>query len=191
MEEDEAEKLRQSAQLDHRTGRLSPLSPGAPSQGTPLLCRPEVLLKSDLWDTVCTELPDSPSGTGSSAVQFSLEHETLPEMLSCDSLLSLDDEDVDVKMEELLVPSVFTAGPRLALTEQTSDGRKRTPECRPSARSFPGLDTDWLMEPAAPEEASDKLFSLDLDRLGSPSPPKEGYSLPKLITFSPVDDMKC
>ncbi|KAF3836973.1 hypothetical protein F7725_004437 [Dissostichus mawsoni] len=73
-----------------------------------------VSLKSSLlWDTFDTEALDSLSGTGSSAVQFSLDQETLPEMPSYDSLLSLDDEAVDMTSEddddeELLIPSLKT-----------------------------------------------------------------------------------
>lgn len=221
IEEDEAEKIRQSAKTnDSVTGSLTPLkeprdvllSPDAPVQGVPFSVTPvftshgrqpvhqqEVLLKSTLsWDTFNTEALDSPSGTGSSAIQFTLDHETLPELPSCDSLLSLDDEEVDMKSEEdedFLIPSVKTEEKRSLLTthhqlEQAVD--KRTPECLLSGYSVSGLDKDWLMEPATPVEASGKVFSLDLDTLGTPSPSKkQDYSLPKLITFSPIDDMKC
>lgn len=227
IEEDEAEKIRQSAKTnDSVTGSLTPLkeprgvllSPDAPVQSvscsvTPLVTthsRPpvsqqEVLLKSTLsWDTFNTEALDSPSGMGSSAIQFTLDHETLPELPSCDSLLSLDDEEVDMKTEEdedFVMPSLKTEAKRSPLAthrqlEPAVDGslenRKGTPDCLLSGYSVSGLDRDWLMEPATPVEASDKVFSLDLDTLGTPSPSKkQDYSLPKLITFSPIDDMKC
>ncbi|XP_071333768.1 HAUS augmin-like complex subunit 6 isoform X2 [Trachinotus anak] len=229
VEEDKAEKIRRSAKFDDSiTGWLtSPqkphnvlLSSNAPSQSvtpavtnhsSPPVCPQGVLLKSTLlWDTFNTEALDSPSGTGSSAVQFSLEHETLPEMPSFDSLLSLDDEAVDMKSEEeedvLLIPSLKTEAKHSPLTmahhrspiQQACDGssfiesRKRTPESLVSGHMVSGLDRDWLMEPAKSVESSDKVFSLDLDRLETPSPPKkQEYSLPTLITFSPIDDMKC
>uniref|UniRef100_A0A7N6A8M5 HAUS augmin-like complex subunit 6 N-terminal domain-containing protein n=1 Tax=Anabas testudineus TaxID=64144 RepID=A0A7N6A8M5_ANATE len=210
IEEDEAEKNSQSAKPnDSITGRLTPLeephdmllSPDAPSQSvscsitpmvtsrsSPPVCHQGVLLKSTLsWDTFNTEALDSPIGTGSSVPQFTLDQETLPELPSCDSLLSLDDEAVDMKSdedEEVLIPSLkidakqspSTTRRHLSqLEEAVNDSlekRKRTPECLLSA--------------------SDKVFSLDLDTLGTPSPSKkQDYSLPKLITFSPIDDMKC
>ncbi|XP_035849650.1 HAUS augmin-like complex subunit 6 isoform X2 [Sander lucioperca] len=231
VEEDEAEKMGQLAKFNNGiAGRLTPLdehnvllSPDASSQSdscritppltshsSPPVSQHGVSLKSALfWDTFNAEALDSPSGTGSSAVQFSLDHETLPEMSSCDSLLSLDDEAVDLKSEEddkLLIPSLETEVMQSALTprhylgqiQQACDdcsfmeGRKRTPECLLSGHTVSGLDKDWLMEPAKLVEATDKVFSLDLDALETPSPPKkQEYSLPKLITFSPIDDMKC
>ncbi|XP_044039634.1 HAUS augmin-like complex subunit 6 [Siniperca chuatsi] len=232
LEEDKAEKIGRSAKLnDSVTGRLTPLyephnvwlSPHAPSQSvissvpptvtshnSPPVSQQGVLIKSSLsWDTFNTEAPDSPSGTGSSAIQFSLDHETLPEMPSCDSLLSLDDEAVDMNSEdddELLIPSLKTEVTQSPLTtlhylgqiqQACNEGsfmesRKRTPECLLSDHMVSGLDRDWLMEPAKSLEATDKVFSLDLDTLETPSPPKkQEYSLPKLITFSPIDDMKC
>uniref|UniRef100_A0A3B4TSX7 HAUS augmin-like complex, subunit 6 n=1 Tax=Seriola dumerili TaxID=41447 RepID=A0A3B4TSX7_SERDU len=232
MEEDKAEKIRRSAKFnDSIKGRLaSPekphdvlLSSDVPSQSvscsitspvtnhsSPPVCQQRVLLKSSLlWDTFNTEALDSPSGTGSSAVQFSLDQETLPEMPSCDSLLSLDDEAVDMKSEEedeLLIPSLKTEAKHSPLTmachrgliqKACADGsfiesRKRTPEFLGSGHMVSGLDRDWLMEPVKSVESSDKVFSLDLDTLETPSPPKkQEYSLPTLITFSPIDDMKC
>lgn len=208
LEEDEAEKTQVT---DSIVSHLTLLSPSAPSQSvsysvshsSPPVCKQGVLLQSTLsWDTISAEAPDSPSGTGSSAVQFSLNCETLPEMSSYDSLLSLDDEAVDVKSEdELLIPSLKTEAKQSPLTtcqieRMCNDGsfmenRKRTPACLLSDHAVSGLDRDWLMEPAASVEASDKVFSLDLEALDTPSTPeKQEYSLPKLIVFSPIDDMK-
>lgn len=222
VEEDKAEKSGRSAKFnDSVTGRLTPLYdapsqsvscsiiPTVPSHSSPPVSQQGVVLKSSLlWDTFNTEAPDSPSGTGSSAVLFSLDHETLPEMPSCDSLLSLDDEAVDMKSEDdddLLIPSLRSEAkqsPRttrhhLGQIQQACDdgsfleGRKRA-QCLLSDHTVSGLDTDWLMEPAKSVEATDKVFSLDLDTLETPSTPKkQEYSLPKLITFSPIDDLKC
>uniref|UniRef100_UPI0037E8D355 HAUS augmin-like complex subunit 6 n=1 Tax=Semicossyphus pulcher TaxID=241346 RepID=UPI0037E8D355 len=225
LAEDKAEKIGRSAKFeDSIMGRLTPLdethneflSPVGPSKSvfcsinqtvtndsSPPVSQQESLLKSTLlWDTFATEALDSPSGTGSSAVQFSLEHETLPEMPSCDSLLSLDDEAVDMKSEDdedLLIPSLKSEAKRSPLTTYHYDddgsymeSRKRTPECLLTGHRGPALDKDWLMEPSKSVEASDKVFSLDLDTLETQSPTKkQEYSLPKLITFSPIDDMKC
>ncbi|XP_073330611.1 HAUS augmin-like complex subunit 6 [Pagrus major] len=232
LEEDKAEKMGRSfTGNDSVTGRLTPLyepvnvllSPDAPSlsvscstyptvtsNSKPPVSQQGVSLKSSLlWDTFNTEALDSPSGTGSSAVHFSLEQETLPELPSCDSLLSLDDEAVDMESEddeELLIPSLKTeakqshqsAGHHLGQLQQTRDNDsivedgKRTPECLLSDHMVSGLDRDWLMESAKSVEATDKVFSLDLDTLETASSPKkQEYSLPKLITFSPIDDMKC
>ncbi|AWP00939.1 putative HAUS augmin-like complex subunit 6 isoform 2 [Scophthalmus maximus] len=232
VEEDEAEKLRQSAEFNDRiTERLASfqephdgsMSSDAPalssscstahavvSHISPPVCQQRVFLNSPLlWDTFNIDALDSPSGTGSSAVQFSLDQETLPEMPSCDSLLSLDDEALDLSEEdedELLIPSLKTEAKRSpqtmashrGQTQQACDGgsfiqsRQRTPECLLSGHAVSGLDRTWLMEPVKSVEASDKVFSLDLDTMETPSPPKkQEYNLPKLITFSPIDDMKC
>ncbi|KAM7366168.1 hypothetical protein PAMP_015633 [Pampus punctatissimus] len=232
VEEDKAEKIRRSTKFNESvTGRVTPLqeihnvlrSPSVPPQSvscnltpavaqhsSPPVNQQGVFLKSALlWDTLDNETLDSPSGTGSSAVQFSLDFETLPELPSCDSLLSLDDEAVDVESEEgddeLLIPSLktevkkspLTTRRHLGLIQQACDvgsfmeNVKRTPECLLSEHNAPGLDRDWLMEPTKSVEATNKVFSLDLDTLETPSPPKkQEYSLPKLITFSPIDDMK-
>ncbi|XP_030017995.1 HAUS augmin-like complex subunit 6 isoform X2 [Sphaeramia orbicularis] len=223
IEEDEAEKILSARFNDSITGRLTPLSEQSvwPSPTGPGKCdatfqsvthhsppaSQQGVLKSTLVsDTFNAEAIDSPSGTGSSAVQFSLDQETLPEMPSCDSLLSLDDEAVDMKSEEeddLLIPSLKT---ELSQTLTTSHhrnrtqqacsedsvigNRKETSKCLLSPE-VAGLSGDWLMDPVKPVEATDKVFSLDLDTLGTPSPQKkQEYCLPKLITFSPVDDMK-
>lgn len=145
VEEDRAEKLGRAvaeavsdASSDGRSNRgVSGGQQGAHS-GTP----------PPLWDTLAA---DSPSG----AVQFSLAQETLPELPSCDSLLSLDEDD-----------------------------RRATPDQQGSAS-----DQDWTRDSAVTTE---KVFSLDLDNLEVPSTPKmQEYVLPSLITFSPIDDMKC
>lgn len=181
LEEDEAEKAGRAVVADDSVvGRLTPLGEsGVTGHGDAPVSQQGAftLRSSQLWDTF-----DSPSGTGSSAVQFSLDHETLPEMSSCDSLLSLSDEEE----EELLIPSLKTEAtlhrPLGPIQQQPSDtgsfveSRKRSPEC--------------LLMGGVVLDAVDKVFSLDLDRLETPSPPKEEYSLPKLITFSPIDDMK-
>ncbi|XP_065806523.1 HAUS augmin-like complex subunit 6 [Labrus bergylta] len=219
LQEDKAEKMGHSATFeDSVMGRLTPLdeprnvllSPDSSSKSFTCSMKPistsGEVKTTLLWDTFNTEALDSPSGTGSSAVQFSLEHETLPEMPSCDSLLSLDDEELDMKSEDeddFLIPALKSQEKRsplatLHLSQQACadgslmDRRKRTPECLLTGHMSPSLDKDWLMEPAKSNDATDKVFSLDLDTLETPSPAKkQEYGLPKLITFSPIDDMKC
>ncbi|MEQ2203012.1 hypothetical protein XENOCAPTIV_022565 [Xenoophorus captivus] len=129
VQEDEAKERFLSTELnDSITGRLCPdsqlqnISPDAPShtasrtpaptltaQSSSSVCQQRVFLKSSLlWDTFNNEAHDNPSGTSMSALQFSLHHETLPEMASCDSL-NLEDEAVDMTSEEdeeVLIPSL-------------------------------------------------------------------------------------
>ncbi|XP_028285228.1 HAUS augmin-like complex subunit 6 [Parambassis ranga] len=177
--------------------------PTAESHGSPPVCQQGLLHKSTLlWDTFNTEALDNSSGRGT-VVQFSLDHETLPELPSCDSLLSVDDEAVHIKSDEddeFLIPSLkakqspsVTRHHLDAIQQTCSDGLlMRTPESLLSDYKVSGLDRDWLMDPATSGETPDKVFSLDFDSLEMPSPPKkQDYSLPKLITFSPIDDMKC
>lgn len=179
--------------------------PTADSHGSPPVCQQGLLLKSTLlWDNFNTEALDNSSGRGSTVVQFSLDHETLPELPSCDSLLSVDDEAVHMKSDEdedeFLIPSLkakqspsVTRRHLDAIQQASSDGPvMRTPESLLSDYKVSGLDRDWLMDHATSNETPDKVFSLDFDSLEMPSPPKkQDYSLPKLITFSPIDDMKC
>ncbi|KAM9426331.1 HAUS augmin-like complex subunit 6 [Pholidichthys leucotaenia] len=169
------------------------------SQNVPPVCHQAAFLAKStfLWDAINSETLDSQSG--SSALQFSLVHETLPEMSSCDSLLSFNDESVDMKSaedDELLIPSLKNeAKQSQILTPHCGDGVSsmgiRTPELLLSDYTASGLDRDSLKEPAMSKEATDTVFSLDLDELKSPSPiKKQEYSFPKLISFSPIDDMK-
>lgn len=209
LEEDVAEKTGCAVVVDDSVlGRLPPLNESHQVLDTPVSHSPSnapvsqqggsILRSTQLWDTV-----DSPSGTGSSAIQFTLDHETLPEMSSCDSLLSLNnDEGVEVKSDEdeLLVPvlkteeSPLSTRHHLGLIRQpcTDGSRKRSPECRLSGHMVSSLDRNWLVEGVKPAEATDKVFSLELETLEMLTPPrKQEHSLPELITFSPIDDMKC
>lgn len=183
------------------------LTPTVMRHSSPPFSQQGVLPKSTLlWDTFNKETLDSPCDTGSRVTQFILDNETLPELPSCDSLnLSLDDEAVDMKSEEdddeLLIPSLKTEHVRRHQLGQIQQGYnvgsfmenvERTPVCLLSDHNAPSLDIDFLIEPAKSVEATSKVFSLDLDTLEPPSSPKkQEYSLPKLITFSPIDDMKC
>ncbi|KAM9836845.1 HAUS augmin-like complex subunit 6 [Aulostomus maculatus] len=216
VEDDKAEKMRQH----NATGWLTPLgepydqllasphsvpsnrSPIAKSHSSPPVSRQGVSLPSPpSWSTTNTESINSPSGTGSSAVQFSLDQETLPEMSSCDSLLSLGN-DSHLKCEaddEPLAPfrrTEATQSPpatrrHLHQFQQSCNNGSftenlRTSECTLLDHIALGLDLEW----PAKSDSANKVFSLDLDSFDATSPQKE-CSLPQLITFSPIDDMKC
>uniref|UniRef100_A0A3Q4GLB5 HAUS augmin-like complex, subunit 6 n=1 Tax=Neolamprologus brichardi TaxID=32507 RepID=A0A3Q4GLB5_NEOBR len=172
------------------------------SHSIPPVCQQGAFHKSILaWDTFITEAHDSPGVTGGSVVHFSLDQETLPEIPGCDSLLSLDDEEMKSEDDdEQLIPLLKLEVKQPPLNchqhEARNDGflmeGTRTPECLLSDYTVSGLDRDWSEEPASSKEATDKIFSLDLDALKTPSPlKKQEYRLPELITFSPIDDMKC
>uniref|UniRef100_A0A1A7XQ77 HAUS augmin-like complex, subunit 6 n=1 Tax=Iconisemion striatum TaxID=60296 RepID=A0A1A7XQ77_9TELE len=168
--------------------------PSVSNQESPSACQQRVAPESSiLWDTFNAEVLDSPSG--SNAVQFSLEHETLPELPSCDSL-SLEDEAVDVMREEdeeILIPSLKLqqATPRRDQNQQASNGSFSVESVRINKSVLSDFrDKDFLIEPDASVERTSNVFSLDLDSLETP-PKKQDYTLPKLITFSPIDDMKC
>lgn len=198
---------------EHHDGSPSSESPGSDtttqtvpsavrSHSSPPVCQQGALPKSILaWDTFITEAHDSPGGTGSSVVHFSLDQETLPEIPGCDSLLSLDDEEMKSEDDdEQLIPLLKLEVKQPPLNchqhEARNDGflmeGTRTPECLLSDYTVSGLDRDWSEEPASSKEATDTIFSLDLDVLKTPSPlKKQEYRLPELITFSPMDDMKC
>lgn len=215
LEEDKAERL-YSPENDSIIGRLTPLgeannvfqspqipTPSAPelttaTDDTPSVYQQGVLLKSSLeWHTFNTETIDSPSGTGSSAVQFNLDHETLPEIPSCNSLLSLDDTDIKSEEEDspYALPFLKDSQQTLLALSECDEGsftgkRNGTPECLLS-HDVPTLANSLVMEPVKNETPRKMAFSLDLDSLESLSAPKQEYSFPKLITFSPIDDMKC
>lgn len=149
------------------------------------------LQSTQLWDTF-THSAISPNNGSISAVAATLDQETLP---SCDSLLSLDDNLADlVSDDELVSPSrekLSTSGG--AIVEQSDKcplmlSNMRTPEVLLSG--YKG--SPRLVNSPKPAETTDKVFSLELDALETLSPPtKQEYSLPRLITFSPMDDMKC
>uniref|UniRef100_A0A3B4H6H5 HAUS augmin like complex subunit 6 n=1 Tax=Pundamilia nyererei TaxID=303518 RepID=A0A3B4H6H5_9CICH len=198
---------------EHHDGSPSSESPGSDtttqtvpsavrSHSRPPVCQQGALHKSILaWDTFITEAHDSPGGTGSSVVHFSLDQETLPEIPGCDSLLSLDDEEMKSEDDdEQLIPLLKLEVKQPPLNCHQHDARNdgllmegtRTPECLLSDYTLSGLDRDWSEEPASSKEATDTIFSLDLEALKTPSPlKKQEYRLPELITFSPMDDMKC
>lgn len=86
LEEDKAEKIRRAVINDSVIGRLTLLdecrnaleSPVSPTPSNASVSQQGVSFPKStlLWDTFNAEALDSPSGTGSSAVQFSLDQET-------------------------------------------------------------------------------------------------------------------
>lgn len=143
------------------------------------------LQSTQLWDTF-GHSAISPNNSSISAVALTLDQETLP---SCDSLLSLDDNPADVMSDdELLIPSVEKLSTSRGHSGSLMVRSMRTPECLLSGHEI----SPRLVNPTKPAELTDKVFSLELDALETLSPPsKQEYSLPRLITFSPIDDMKC
>lgn len=147
VEEDKAEKL-------GRAGTVGDDVTGGVESRVVLDCTPNGGAPADQQ-----EAPShTPPPLWDTSVQFALEQETLPELQGCDSLLSLDEDDLKSEDGSFL-------------------NRRGTP------------DRDWRGDLA---ETTEKVFSLDLDNLEAPSTPKtQEYVLPNLITFSPIDDMKC
>lgn len=154
--------------------------------------RAHSLRNTQLWDTFAHSSISPNSSSSSSAVALTLDQETLP---SCDSLLSLDDNPADpMSDDELLIPSLEKLSTSHGTIMEQGHGSslmasgKRTPECLLSGHAV----SPRLVGTTKPAETTDQVFSLELDALETPSPPrKQEYSLPRLITFSPIDDMKC
>ncbi|KAM9827354.1 HAUS augmin-like complex subunit 6 [Neosynchiropus ocellatus] len=183
----EAKKQNTSELNESLGGRLQPIyslsSPESPDRCPTV--NPQEAVKSTLfWETTGTDSLDG------SAVPFSLDLETLPEMSSCDSLLSLGEDDYQIDNSPPAQTPARDASASLSRTPQT--GYFRTSD--KCLTDSPGLDTEWVGERPSIVEPSSNVFSLDLDSLDlRPSTPsdKQEYSLPKLITFSPIDDEKC
>lgn len=92
--------------------------------------------------------------------------------------------DVQFSLEQETLPEL----PSLDEDEDEGEGsfldRQGTPDQEDSASG-----QDWRLDVAGTTE---KVFSLDLDSLETPSSPKtQEFVLPNLITFSPIDDRKC
>nr|XP_029530440.1 HAUS augmin-like complex subunit 6 [Oncorhynchus nerka] len=145
--------------------------------------------------------------------QFSIDQETLPELPGNDGSFLSSSDTSNTEEEELLLPHIPSLLPtetepallvssrRLDKIQQTfreasfMDRHQGAQEMSPPQHDERSLDArDWLMamslETAATVGATDKVFSLDLDTLESPSPPrKEPFSLSQLLTFSPIEDL--
>lgn len=101
---------------------------------------------------------------------FSLADETLPELPS-DSLLSLEDDSGDTSHEH----------------QPLNPEAERPPQTQHHQLL---VQLDLSPEPVKPveeEEEEEAAFSLDLDQLETPK--RLEFSLPQLITFSPIDDL--
>ncbi|KAM9400893.1 HAUS augmin-like complex subunit 6 [Salvelinus alpinus] len=145
--------------------------------------------------------------------QFSIDQETLPELSGNNGSFLSSSDTSNAEEEDLLLPHIPSLLPietepallvsrrRLDKIQQTfreasfMDRHQGAQEMSPPQHDERSLDArDWLMatslETAATVDATDKVFSLHLDTLESPSPPrKEPFSLSQLLTFSPIEDL--
>ncbi|CAL8327528.1 unnamed protein product [Lota lota] len=141
------------------------------------------------WGVPGSEGPHSVSG----AVHYSLDDETLPDTTGSDSLLSLSDDHPDSDHGDLLLLSPFSSGPTPLLdldNDRASFPGTGTPPRRPSTRpAVPGSAGGRVEADEAVPLGSDALFRLDLEALDSLTPPRQEYSLPNLVTFSPMDEL--
>lgn len=200
LKEDEAAKLRTASLnddvkqkpslLDEQRGVFGP-DPSSNLDSSSIIfpvnsngSQQKVLQSTLLWDTF------NVGGVDSRAVLFSLEHETLPELSRLDSFNLLDDATSGEEEEEEgpLSPSLKTVT-KVSPRDCSAPQRMRTPECLLSDFKLARVGRDSLTEPKT-ETATDKIFSLDLDQLKTPSPlKKQENRLPELLTFSPMDDI--
>uniref|UniRef100_A0A672JDD9 HAUS augmin-like complex subunit 6 N-terminal domain-containing protein n=1 Tax=Salarias fasciatus TaxID=181472 RepID=A0A672JDD9_SALFA len=108
---------------------------------------------------------------------YSLKNETLPELPSFDSL-DLSDDVIENYDEGPLIPTMAETATKVCPSP-----------CRAQQACGDSSVPQHMRTPERLKEAAtDKVFSLDLDTLRTPSPLKEN-SLPQLLTFSPIDDM--
>ncbi|XP_048827412.1 HAUS augmin-like complex subunit 6 [Brienomyrus brachyistius] len=212
LEEGEAEKTRLSGRFADCTGRSSParheaLQAACPSltesllgaavaqtPETPIHQATESLNSTLPWDSVrasCTQ------ADANDIVQFGIANETMPDLLGDESLGSsngsLEDDGEEPAFPQLLPNLVDFEGElrpacdRLGKIREAygnmsyqEDGQPLELQSPQQGRAVSPEEADW--------KAGDKVFSLDLDALESPSPTKGRCSLPKLVTFSPLDD---
>ncbi|XP_028840062.1 HAUS augmin-like complex subunit 6 [Denticeps clupeoides] len=189
----------QGALLLSESVETGSVSPGC----SPPVCQQRSLHSTLPWDSSHLEALDSQNS--SELIKFNIIHETLPVLPSNDSLLSTDDDGLNFSLEkermedtnlmehnELVLPLVLStslgaetplqaARRRLQaiLAESSFKDHKEFPQ-----NSFPlsPLPTQPALGP------NDKIFSLDLDQLESPSHCKE-LSLPNLVDLNFVDDL--
>ncbi|XP_028973304.2 HAUS augmin-like complex subunit 6 [Esox lucius] len=223
--EEEAQKSRLSGKFDSLLGRLTPLSeapevlviPDVPCLSTSLdpgtAAPQEASLTSTLpWDSNVDDLHGLSSsdvvlfGVNQEAVpeQFTLDQETLPELLGADGSLLSSSDTSSTEEEELLLPDIPSLVPgrtepallaarrRLDEIQQAfgeasfMDHRQVALEASPPQRD----NRDWLMAMTLEAEVKDKVFSLDLEMMESPpSSIREQCSFPELLTFSPIDKL--
>uniref|UniRef100_A0A3B3QNZ2 HAUS augmin-like complex, subunit 6 n=1 Tax=Paramormyrops kingsleyae TaxID=1676925 RepID=A0A3B3QNZ2_9TELE len=209
LEESEAEKARLSGRFADCTGRSSPPSHEAPQAACPSLTEsllgaavvqtPEApvhrateSLNSTLpLDTDSAVTAYSQADDSDVVVQFGIVGETMPDLLGDESLCS-SNGSLEDDCEELAFPQLF---PNLVDFEgDLRPACDRLSKIREAYSNMSYQDDGQTLElhEESPEEADwkagDKVFSLDFDALESPSPSKGRCSLPKLVTFSPLDD---
>lgn len=99
-----------------------------------------------------------------------------------DTLLADSTSGVQFSLDQETLPSCDSL---LSLDEDEDNGSFL--DCRATPHQLvPASEQDW------PRVSTEKVFSLDLDNLEAPSTPRtQEHVLPSLITFSPMDDMKC
>ncbi|KAJ8008215.1 hypothetical protein DPEC_G00102490 [Dallia pectoralis] len=133
--------------------------------------------------------------------QFSLDQETLPEMSGDDGFLSSCDSSGTE--EELLLPGIPLLVPgetepallaaRRRLNEiQQAFGEASFMDCHQGALEAlpPQLNRGRFLATTHETAVTDKVFSLDLEIIESPSSPiKDQHSFPELLTFSPIDKL--
>ncbi|XP_041926628.1 HAUS augmin-like complex subunit 6 [Alosa sapidissima] len=159
------------------------------------------------------------SRSANEGFDFSIANETIPELSSGDSLLGNDsllsnnsqdpsqevEELEDGPGEELVLPQVASPLEGDKVSSLLS-ARLRLQSILEKTSFVGATDQDLLgFSPCAAQgtphrgskgqgtgdwDAPQQVFSLDLDQLESPSPPRQGdMHLPNLLTFSPVDQL--
>uniref|UniRef100_A0AAY4A1N1 HAUS augmin-like complex subunit 6 N-terminal domain-containing protein n=1 Tax=Denticeps clupeoides TaxID=299321 RepID=A0AAY4A1N1_9TELE len=176
----------QGALLLSESVETGSVSPGC----SPPVCQQRSLHSTLPWDSSHLEALDSQNS--SELIKFNIIHETLPVLPSNDSLLKRMEDTNLMEHNELVLPLVLStslgaetplqaARRRLQaiLAESSFKDHKEFPQ-----NSFPlsPLPTQPALGP------NDKIFSLDLDQLESPSHCKE-LSLPNLVDLNFVDDL--
>lgn len=209
LEEGEAEKARLSGRFADCTGRSSPPSHRAlqaayqsqtesllgaavvQTPETPIHQATESLNSTLPLDTDCVVAAYS-QADDDVIVRFGIASETMPDLLGDESLSSSDgslEDDCDELAFPELLPNLVDFEGELRLrkireaysnTSYQDDGQTLELQSQQQGRAVSPEEADW--------KAGDKVFSLDFDALESPSPRKGRCSLPKLVTFSPLDD---
>ncbi|KAK6494105.1 HAUS augmin-like complex subunit 6 [Huso huso] len=158
------------------------------------------------WNSACM-LGIGDSADSSSIVQFGISNETLPEILGNESSQGLCSEDglgsEDEGMENYTLAanlSEMHQGPRVDL----QSFRSRYEKIRQAyLKTFPTEEVEEAHVEIAPQsvdinpepaqwETADQVFTLDLDFLETLTPTSKDkrLTLPKLATFSPLNDIR-
>ncbi|RXM99649.1 Perilipin-2 [Acipenser ruthenus] len=158
------------------------------------------------WNSACM-LGIGDSADSSSIVQFGISNETLPEILGNESSQGLCSEDglgsEDEGMENYTLAanlSEMHQGPRVDL----QSFRSRYEKIRQAySKTFPTEEVEEAHVEIAPQsvdinpepaqwETADQVFTLDLDFLETLTPTSKDkrLALPKLATFSPLNDIR-